>query len=178
MTGVCWRAAYVSRALRHASSFCSKAPSEISISSHCVLEDPQRHSCRTCLESGVTELWSLIIASDANPALPQLSGRACIPGGDVVSRGREATEGGRMHRKEDAWDWGGPELASSLCPLTMLAAGEAYEPGLVCAGHGMEHYGEERMAAVAKHQGARASRAMLGLLTIPPQNPDKKLLLK
>lgn len=100
MTVVRWRATYVIGALCSATSSRCEVPSEISVSSHSALEDPQQRSCRTCLERGVTELWSLIIASDANPALPQLSGRACIPGRDVVTGGREATEWGGCARRK------------------------------------------------------------------------------
>ena len=81
------------------------------------------------------------------------------------------------------WDRGGPELASSLrptspVPLAVLAAGEADEPGLVRVSHGVGRYREGHGTAMAKRQGAPASRATLGLLTIPPRNPAKKLLLK
>ena len=142
MTGVCRRAAYVSGVLRRATSSCSEAPSEISVSSRSALEDPQRRSCQTCLERGVTELCSLIIASDGNPALPRRSGRACVLGRDVVSGGREDAEGGRMCGKDGAWHRGGPGLASSPRPAgpgpsAVLVAGEAEERGLVPVGSGV-----------------------------------------
>lgn len=58
----------------------------------------------------------------------------------------------------------------------MLAAVEAEEQGLAHVSLGTEHYGEGHGAAIANCQGAPASRAMLRLLTIPPQNPAKLLL--